>query len=169
MTGSRNRSNIQCINFTTAELHVAGESRSRKRDSHASPTRRHHTAPAAGCGDRSDRRRSAPPSAPKRSDHAFSVSVPAGPRSTARQLKVPKNHLAIPAVPITTAGSGPCQCTNQICPTTTKGNVMSTISHLRTRMATRRQQATMHRMLRNADPRVRAEVMAAAQRDQGWS
>jgi len=45
---------------------------------------------------------------------------------------------------------------------------MSTISHLRSRLATRRQQATMHRMLRDADPRVRAEVMAAAQRDLGW-
>jgi hypothetical protein len=50
----------------------------------------------------------------------------------------------------------------------TKGNAMSTISHLRSRLATRRQQATMHRMLRDADPRVRAEVMAAAQRDLGW-
>jgi hypothetical protein len=45
---------------------------------------------------------------------------------------------------------------------------MSTISHLRSRLTTRRQQATMHRMLRDADPRVVAEVMAAAQRDRGW-
>ena len=46
---------------------------------------------------------------------------------------------------------------------------MANISHLRSRLTARRQRAELHRMLRDADPRVRAEVMAAAQRDLGWT
>ena len=52
-----------------------------------------------------------------------------------------------------------------------KDTVMSAISGLRTRLAQRRLQTTMHRMLLEADPGVRAEVMAMAmaQRDPAWS
>lgn len=46
---------------------------------------------------------------------------------------------------------------------------MSTRATLRHRLTARRQRAEFHRILRQADPRLRDELITLSQRDQRWS
>jgi len=45
---------------------------------------------------------------------------------------------------------------------------MTTMTNFRHRLATRRRRAELQRVLRQADPRLRAELMTIAQRDLSW-
>jgi hypothetical protein len=45
---------------------------------------------------------------------------------------------------------------------------MSTMTKFRGRLATRRQRAEFERVLRRAEPRLRAELITIARRDHNW-